>query len=97
MNEAPTYDQFIVSFPEFGTLPQTYVQDKLDSADRLLSKEAFGDLYFDAVGYHTAHTLAVSPFGQQNAVDADAPEDTIYSIYYKRHIAPRSARRGLVF
>lgn len=94
--QPPTLIEFVANFPEFEQTPPAYVQAKIDSADRLLSQDAFGDLYFDAVSYHAAHLLAVSPYGQQNAVDPATPGQTSYSVYYKTHILPRVARRGMV-
>lgn len=91
-----TIADFTTRFPEYKNTDPIYVQSALDDAELLISETAFGTLYDLAIMYHAAHRLAVSPFGQQNAVDNANDGDTIYSIYYKRHIIPRTGRRGLL-
>jgi hypothetical protein len=93
---APTYAQFIVSFPEFDQVTQAYVQAKIDEADTLLDADAFGaDLHYIAVGYKAAHLLAMSPYGTQLQLVNDNGS-TVYERVFVEQCLPRVAHRGFL-
>ncbi len=59
-----TLVEFRVAFPEFKTAGDELVQNKLDFASRVLSREVLDDMYDEAHGVKAADMLAKSPFGQ---------------------------------
>lgn len=59
-----TLASFRVAFPEFEGASDTLVQAKLDEATTALDERVFGVRFDEAVRYRAAHTLAISPFGQ---------------------------------
>lgn len=61
---AVTLASFRVAFPEFGEASDSLVQAKLDEATLALDARVFGVRFDEAVRYRAAHTLALSPFGQ---------------------------------
>jgi hypothetical protein len=50
--------------PEFKTTPDPTLQAGIDSADRLVSNDSYGDKRDDVVLLTAAHTLALSPAGR---------------------------------
>jgi len=54
-----TYAEFIALYPEFTTMSQVIVEDKLTRAELLLSSSAWGDFYQTAIGLDAAHNLAL--------------------------------------
>lgn len=65
--EVPTYTEFIVAYPIFGTdVEELNVQRQLDIAARLLSKSSWGDWYSDAILLLTAHELLLWLKSQQS-------------------------------
>jgi hypothetical protein len=61
---AVTLSSFRVAFPEFEGASDSLVQAKLDEAVLALDARVFGARFDEAVRYRAAHTLALSPFGQ---------------------------------
>lgn len=61
---AVTLASFRVAFPEFEGADDSLVQAKLDEAVLALDERVFGARFDEAVRYRAAHTLAISPFGQ---------------------------------
>lgn len=64
---APTYEEFIASFPAFADTDETVVELQLSLSIRLLDQDAWEDFYSDAVGLDTAHNLTLSLLSSNNA------------------------------
>ena len=97
---APLYAEFILDFPEFSEITEAYIDVKLAEAEAMLDELAFGEaagnaLYNVAVGYKTAHLLALSPYGQQLQLTSD-DGSSVYSVSFDQNILPLVARRGLL-
>lgn len=60
---APTYDEFIVIYPEFTSIAESVVENALTLASRMIDVGAWGDFYSDAIGLDTAHSLAIKAMG----------------------------------
>ena len=56
---APTYAQFITAYPSFATMDPAVVQSALDLSIRLLSVNAWGSFFSDAVSLDAAHNLTM--------------------------------------
>jgi hypothetical protein len=57
---APTYADFIVQYPVFGTVSGPTVQAQLSISARLLDEAAWGDFYSDGVALDAAHNLTIN-------------------------------------
>lgn len=65
---AVEYAKFVDEFPEYGKLSPGFVRGKISDAEKLFSKELFGDLYDSAVKYQAAILCASSPHGRPQAM-----------------------------
>ena len=65
----PTTSDFIVLYPAFAAVSAGQISAQLSLSSRLLSKDAWGDFYSDAIGLDTAHNLAIA---QQTNVGSGA-------------------------
>jgi len=61
---APTYSEFIASYPQFETLVQTTVQSQLDFSTLLLDTPVWGEFYSNAVSLDCAHNLVLTVIAQ---------------------------------
>jgi len=61
----PTLVDFQERFPEFEEISVPIIQANLDMSNRLLDSEAWGDLFFDAVCFDTAHSLCIAALAQE--------------------------------
>lgn len=84
--EELTLEAFRDGFPEFKNAADSLVQTKLDEAHRHFEREVFGGRYLDAVGYLTAHKLALSPLGT-NARLNKTSDETTYSVQLRDIVA----------
>jgi hypothetical protein len=94
---AVTYDSFILSFPEFSEVDQTYIEAKIGEASALNDSSAWGsDLIGNiAVLYYAAHLLCISPYGKQMQLLNDDGHST-YGDHFERRILPLIRRRGQI-
>jgi hypothetical protein len=56
---------FLARFPEFEPAPPAMVESAIAEAIRNVDSGVWRDKTDDGVRWHTAHALAMSPFGQQ--------------------------------
>ncbi len=63
-----TYAEFIALYPEFASMSQVIVQDRLTRATALLLSSAWGDFYETAIGLDAAHNLALKSLIGGNAI-----------------------------
>lgn len=56
---APTYNDFIASFPQLATADEAMVTYQLSLSARMLSQGAWGEFYSDAIGFDTAHNVSI--------------------------------------
>ena len=75
--------EFLLRFPVFEGTPPTLIDAKLAEATRGVDAEVFGDKTEDAIGYKTAHLLAIEPFGQTARLEADDGETTYSKRFHK--------------
>jgi len=78
-----TYEQFIAKFPEFQNTDRTLVLAHLADALLEIDSSIWGPKLAVAQGYLAAHTLTLSPFGQ-NVRMAAKDGTTTYNTHYKR-------------
>ena len=77
-----TLTTFRGRFPEFKACPDVQVQDAIDQAT-VETGSVFGKNQDKALGLMAAHTLAMSPFGQQARLSA-ADGNTTYMKQWRR-------------
>ena len=64
---APTYEEFIVSFPAFAEVTEVTVSNAIDFSTRFLSQLSWAEFYSDAVGLDAAHALALDAMAGSGA------------------------------
>jgi len=75
---------FKVKFPEFGKADVGLIQSALDSASTQIDTTVWGAKADEGLAYLAAHTLALSPMGQNAKLVAKDGETTTYITHYKR-------------
>lgn len=70
----PSTNEFLIRFPEFSEQSLAVIERALEEAITLIPETVWGTLQFQAVGYYTAHLLAVRTvqIGQQIGAPAGA-------------------------
>lgn len=88
---APTVNEFLIRFPEFGEQSLSVVEGALTEATRSVSSTIWGSMYADGISYLAAHLLStrVLQIGMQVGTVSGAPtglgfDSTLYGQEYKR-------------
>jgi hypothetical protein len=84
---AVTAKSFREEFPEYRNADPGLIDAKLADARGLLSAEAWGAKYDQAVKYQAAHLLALSPTGQFARLDRPDRESNAETTIYERRLS----------
>lgn len=85
---------FLIKFPEFKLATLELIQAHLDDALLQIDATVWGDKVELGQGYLAAHTLALSPFGQQARIQNKDGVTTYWKNY--RRLLMQVAPRGMV-
>lgn len=77
-----SFADFTGKYPEFASITEALFNEKLATAQGMISAAVFGDVYEQAVYLKTAHLVALSPHGGQARLNKFS-EKTVYGVAYE--------------
>jgi hypothetical protein len=81
---APTQAEFLAAFPEFEGIEPSLLTAALASAVASCDSCVYGRQYGLAVGYLTAHRLALSPWGNASKLSTEKGKGTTtYQLHFE--------------